>query len=373
MLKVHRWFILLGVVFIVFIAFSIDFQGNKLQSDFKRWLKDFTVELENSGISEQTIESFNKQVKVVTDLDKTLENKMNFQEELRYTLTDSLILKAQLFYKDNVGVLSDKEKLTTIPATLVVATMGVGSDFGDKYGNNKLIDILSTYIVMDKSAENNSKELLYFLQLVDKGYVSIDSLGNNDGTFTYLGILPSSYLFYAVDGDKDGNIDLYNNIQDILDSAFAIYVKQGWSLGFSWGEKVDVPLGVDVSSNQGLENAKPISFFKNMGITKEFGEPLLDDGSISTLMLTDGKNKGVLLSNNFNVVFKSSMDISRAVSTVLLHDELQKYKSLMTYKEENVRSEPKKQPRKNNYSNNKVKKIDDLPPPVEYRDLEMIK
>ena len=110
-----------------------------------------------------------------------------------------------------------------------------------------------------------------------------------------------------------------------------------------------------------------------MGIIKEFGEPLLDDGSISTLMLTDGKNKGVLLSNNFNVVFKSSMDMSRAVSTVLLHDELQKYKNLMTYKEENVRSEPKKQLSKNKSSSKKVKKIDDLPPPVEYRDLEMIK
>jgi membrane-bound lytic murein transglycosylase B len=57
----------------------------------------------------------------------------------------------------------------------------------------------------------------------------VDLRGSWAGAFGYPQFLPSSYLKWAVDGDNDGDIDLYT----IADAAFSIgnYLKSnGWSV-----------------------------------------------------------------------------------------------------------------------------------------------
>jgi len=79
-----------------------------------------------------------------------------------------------------------------------------------------------------KKARWAVKELKALQSIDERGVMHVESLkGSWAGAFGYPQFLPSSYNSWAVDGDSDGTIDLYN----LADAAFSIgnYLKvNGW-------------------------------------------------------------------------------------------------------------------------------------------------
>ena len=49
--------------------------------------------------------------------------------------------------------------------------------------------------------------------------------------------MPTTYAQYAIDGDGDGSIDLFNSEQDALASAANFLHQLGWEPGFRWGRE----------------------------------------------------------------------------------------------------------------------------------------
>ncbi len=109
MLKIHRWFILLGLLFIVFIALSLDFSAKKEDSDFKKWKDSFVIELQQSGISERTIEKFQEQASMVQAVADLYNTKMN-TSSYRIHVNEEALLKAQVFYKENKSWLEENKR-----------------------------------------------------------------------------------------------------------------------------------------------------------------------------------------------------------------------------------------------------------------------
>ena len=48
---------------------------------------------------------------------------------------------------------------------------------------------------------------------------------------------------YAADGDGDGRIDIWNNIDDVFASTARYLSKEGWQAGIGWGREVKLPAG----------------------------------------------------------------------------------------------------------------------------------
>ena len=109
MLKVHRWFILLGLLFIVFIALSIDFSVKKEDSDFKKWKDSFVADLQKSGISELTIQKFQEQASMVQAVADLYNLKVN-TTSYNISVNEEALLKAQIFYKENKTWLEEKKQ-----------------------------------------------------------------------------------------------------------------------------------------------------------------------------------------------------------------------------------------------------------------------
>ncbi|MFL1780967.1 lytic murein transglycosylase [Candidatus Hepatincolaceae symbiont of Richtersius coronifer] len=366
MLKVHRWFILLGVVFIVFIGFSLDFKTQKNSSEFDKWFKQFVSDLSNEDISQETVEGFTKTVKFIPNLPKKAGETINISK-IQYLLDDDLVLKSQLFFKDNIKVLKAKEQNYKVPSEIIVAFLGVGSKFGNNLGNYQIINVLST--LASQKEESASQELLAFLKLVDQSYVSLDALGKEDGTFTYLGITPSNYLFYGVDGDLNGNIDLYNSQSDILETAYSLFNNMGWRYEEDWGDKILVPENINFTENQGIANARPLLDWSALGFRRDTKDPLPNNNDNGVLVLLDN-GEGVLLYSNFNNIFKANNNLNKSVAVGLLSENLRVYYNLMDYKEKYVTGSPKT-PYK--YTNDNQIKRDNVPPAARYRYLESIK
>lgn len=67
--------------------------------------------------------------------------------------------------------------------------------------------------------------------------------------------MPSSFLRYAADGDGDGRIDIWNNIDDVFASTARYLSKEGWQAGIGWGREVKLPAGFN-RAELGLKDAQ---------------------------------------------------------------------------------------------------------------------
>ncbi|MCF7884856.1 MAG: lytic murein transglycosylase [Candidatus Marinimicrobia bacterium] len=80
-----------------------------------------------------------------------------------------------------------------------------------------------------RKANRARKELAILLKLARKGQIEARSLtGSYAGAFGYPQFLPSSYAKYAVDGDKNGKIDLFT-FPDAILSVGNFLQNHGWS------------------------------------------------------------------------------------------------------------------------------------------------
>ena len=340
MLKIHRWFILLGLLFIVFIALSMDFSAKKEDSDFKKWKDSFVAELEQSGILERTIQKFQEQASMVQSVADLYNVKVN-TTTYRISINEETLLKAQVFYKENKSWLEEKKKEFNVSPEIVVAMYAINSSFGEQMGDNSALNVFSTLAYNAASAEEYKVELISFLELVDRGYFDTNVMANNDGTFTYLGIKPTLYVLYGVDGNEDGVVDLFSTREDIMITSFDMLKTLGLDTN-SWGNEVALPNTMDFQSKQGMKFLTTLDKWTDMGITSYNDSPLPKDKRSSFLILLEGYSHGVLLYNNFSVMYKTNSNIQKSLDILALSDKVSEYKKVLSYSEQNVKPVAKK-------------------------------
>ncbi len=339
MLKIHRLFIFVGVIFVVIIAFTVDGGNIKFQSGFSSWLKSFSKELKENNISNATINVFLNSVKENKQfmIDINSEAKSNPIDFAKNFLTDDILLQSQLFYTNNKKMLLDYDNTYKIDLSYVISIFAIGSEFGGNIGNYKLVDVLANLAYKSDNKEFYKKELIYFLKLVDNQYFDINVLGNIDCSFSYIGILPSTYYYYGVDGDKNGKIDLFASKEDILHTTFFLLQNLGIVYNEPWGEYVYTPFGSDLSKKQGLQNATTISSWLSMNLKYLNHQKGVDNSLTATLILSSDNSNGMLLYRNFNSLFKVNNVLPKALAIGLLSDKIKTYASLVDYKEKNVK------------------------------------
>lgn len=386
MLKVHRWFILLGLLFIVFITLSLDFANKKEDSDFIRWKDSFAKELEAMGISTLTIQLFKDNavfIKPVVDNYNDRESNSAY----RIFINEEALIKAQVFYKENKEWLEEQKKVTKIPSEVVVAMYAINSSFGEKMGDYPALDVFSSLAYNPSSSEEYRVELITFLELVDRGWVNSSVMANMDGTFTYIGIKPTSYVLYGVDGNNDGIVDLFTTREDIIATAFAMLKELGLETK-TWGNEVALPNTMDFQSKQGVRFLTTVDKWLDLGLSSYNEVPLPKDNRSAFLIVLEGYSHGVLLYNNFSYTYKTNNNIQRTLDILALSDKINEYKQALNYSERNVKPVAKTKNRApdevydpdcecmiviENKQGKKALKKDDLPPPAKYKELSMVK
>lgn len=133
-----------------------------------------------------------------------------------------------------------------VPAEIIVAILGVETNWGSNTGKTPVLDALYTLAfnyprtnLPDKIARENRREAFFrdeLAQLFALGKelgLDITTLsGSYAGAMGWGQFMPSSYRLYAVDGDGDGRRDLFNDLDDVFPSVANYFVKKGgWVRG----------------------------------------------------------------------------------------------------------------------------------------------
>ena len=217
---INKMFKLFFSSFFLYVFFT-----NQLfaSTNFDEWLKDFKVKATNSGISEKIVNELMSEAKF---LPKVIEYD-RFQPEF-YEDTFTYIKKRSSIRKLKEGLdLYNKEKSTietiekdfNVEKELLLALMGIETNFGKYLGKMDIVSSLATLSYDKRRSEFFTEELLILLKLVDKKIINKDILyGSWAGAFGNFQFMPRTIRNYAIDYNNNEIIEL-KNIEDSFASA----------------------------------------------------------------------------------------------------------------------------------------------------------
>jgi membrane-bound lytic murein transglycosylase B len=147
------------------------------------------------------------------------------------------------FWEENGALLQRAEAIYGVPAEIIVAIIGVETEYGHNTGNFSVLEALAS-LAFDypPRAEFFRSELENFLLLArENGDDPLALQGSYAGAMGIPQFMPSSQRNYAVDFDGDGRIDLRHSTADAIGSVARYLQQYGWQKG----APVAVPARVD--------------------------------------------------------------------------------------------------------------------------------
>jgi len=122
-----------------------------------------------------------------------------------------------------------------VPAGVIIAIHGMETAFGGFMGDTNVVSAIATLTYDCRRSDFFRPHLIGALLLVDKGAISMDTLGARHGELGHTQFLPGNALRYGVDGNGDGTVDLYD-MADALASTANFLAEKGWQPGKGYQE-----------------------------------------------------------------------------------------------------------------------------------------
>lgn len=147
-------------------------------------------------------------------------------------LTPQRVQAGLEFWQANQKSLEQAQKQFGVPASVIVAIIGVETMYGKNQGNYRVLDALTT-LAFDypKRSKFFTKELGEYLLLCREHGVSASTyMGSYAGAMGKPQFMPSSYRFYAVNFAGKGKVDLINEDRDVISSVANYFHRHGWKM-----------------------------------------------------------------------------------------------------------------------------------------------
>ncbi len=161
-----------------------------------------------------------------------------FEQYARTRVTASRIKRGRQMLQRHARLLAQVERQFGVPPEVIVAIWGLESDFGSgDMGKLPVIRVVATMAHDCRRTELFQTQLLAALQILQRGDLPLrDLIGAYAGELGQTQFLPSSYIKYGVDYDRNGHVDLRHSVPDVLASTANLLRVNGWKAGAPYGE-----------------------------------------------------------------------------------------------------------------------------------------
>ena len=257
------------IFFFVFIN-SFVFLNASANNDFDSWLKDFKIKAVNSGISKKLVDQVMSEAVFIPKVIEYDRYQPEFYEDtftyIKKRSSNNKIKQGLKLYKKEKIIIEKIEKEFNVEKELLLALMGIETNFGKYLGKMDIISSLATLSFDKRRSDFFTKELLILLNLVDKKIIDREILyGSWAGAFGNFQFMPRTIRNYAIDYNKNKTIEL-KKTEDSFASA-ANYLKTiGWKKNqpcyFKIELKNNIPKKYLNSSARNIKNKKKFSYFK---------------------------------------------------------------------------------------------------------------
>ena len=257
------------IFFFVFIN-SFVFLNASANNDFDSWLKEFKIKAVNSGISKKLVDQVMSEAVFIPKVIEYDRYQPEFYEDtftyIKKRSSNNKIKQGLKLYKKEKIIIEKIEKEFNVEKELLLALMGIETNFGKYLGKMDIISSLATLSFDKRRSDFFTKELLILLNLVDKKIIDREILyGSWAGAFGNFQFMPRTIRNYAIDYNKNKTIEL-KKTEDSFASA-ANYLKTiGWKKNqpcyFKIELKNNIPKKYLNSSARNIKNKKKFNYFK---------------------------------------------------------------------------------------------------------------
>jgi lytic murein transglycosylase len=210
------------------------------------------------------------------------------------------------------------ERAYGVPRAVVLGVWGMETNFGSFTGSIYAVRALATLAFTRYRGDFFREELLTALQILESDHVDrATMLGSWAGAMGQTQFMPSSFVKYAVDGNRDGRRDIWNTVPDALASTANYLRQQGWQPGLPWGLEVELPEGFDFRNLR-----QSFASWQGLGLRRIDGRPFPRSGEATLFLPGGARGPAFLITDNYNVIKTYNSSDAYALAVAHLGDRL---------------------------------------------------
>ena len=238
-------------------------------------------------------------------------------------VTEWRIGKGREMYAKHRDLLRKLSQKYGVPAHYLVAFWGLETNFGSYKGNMNVLNSLATLACDERRSTYFTKELITAVKLLERESLEQDKMvGSWAGAMGHTQFMPSAYMNYAIDGDGDGQVNLWDSEEDALASAANFLSQLGWQPGFRWGREINLPENFDYRET-GYKNRRSITDWNQMGITKADGASLGTSDETGYVVVPAGHTGPAFIAyHNFRIIMRWNNSEFYAIAVGKLADQI---------------------------------------------------
>ncbi len=323
------------LIIFIFLSLTSAFADNHLS--FEDWKKNFKAEALNNNISEKTIDTVMSNIKFLPKVIEYDRFQPEFYEDTKTYISKrsskKKVEKGLDFYRNNQNLIKIVEKNYNIERELLLALMGIETNYGTYVGKMDILSSLATLSFDQRRSRFFTNELLTLLKLIDTEVVDYKTLyGSWAGAFGFFQFMPSTIKNHAIDYNKDDHIDL-KNAEDAYASAANYLKKMGWNKNTPCFYKIEldkkIPRKYLNTSAKKLHNKKKIKFFKKYIINIDNLEKI--NQNLNVAIITPDKdiipnaetlNPAYIVFDNYEIILKWNRSLRFALAVCTLKNKI---------------------------------------------------
>ncbi len=327
---------LINYIFIL-IIFSFTSSLSDNQTEFLKWKEIFKETALQNNISEKTFDTAMANVKFLPNVIKYDRYQPEFYEDTKTYISkrtsSKKVSKGVNFYKNNYELINTIESQFNIDKELLLALMGIETNFGTYVGKMDILSSLATLSFDKRRSEFFSNELLILLRLIENNQIDYKTLyGSWAGAFGYFQFMPSTMKNYAIDFDKNMYIDLKNN-NDAYASAANYLSKIGWKDEQPCFYKINLSKEIpkkylNVSAKK-LHDKKKLKYFRKYINNHDILDQKLDNLTSSIItpdkdIIPNAENlsPAYIVFDNYEIILKWNRSLRFSLAVCTLKDKL---------------------------------------------------
>jgi len=257
-------------IYILIIFSFLQSSAFAINSDFNIWVDKFKSQAVKSGISEKVVNEVMSKAVFLPQVIKYDKFQPEFYEDtntyLKKRTNKKKVKKGLALYKKEKLIIDKIEKEFLVEKELLLALMGIETNFGKYLGKMDIVSSLATLSFDKRRSEFFTKELIILLNLVDQKIIDKKILfGSWAGAFGNFQFMPRTIQNYAIDYNKNTTIEL-KKTEDSFASAANYLNKIGWKKNTPCFIKIKlnekIPSKYLNSSAANIKNKKKVKYFK---------------------------------------------------------------------------------------------------------------
>lgn len=273
-----KYLVFLFIFFTVNLSYA---EENKILEKYNSEIKEIkSILINKHNINSNYIDTVFQEIKfrkkTLDSMSNAVERKATWERYKKIFITQKRIKEGVAYHKKNYKILQEIEKKYGVPSEVIVAFLGVETNYGKGTGRVKVLDSLATLALQHPRRSKYFKaQLIYFIVLTYQNKLDFNNLyGSYAGAMGAPQFMPESYIKLGVDYNKDGKVDLWNNKYDIYASIANYLVKNGWK--------------------------KNEAIYSKIKIKDVYVNDIFKDGDVKTVSIENTRLKKILKGNNLN-------------------------------------------------------------------------